>query len=176
MKRLSRQDIEAAFRALAEKLRVQNAHVELLLVGGAAMVLRYRARDSTKDVDAIVLKSDAPRHVAEIAGEIAGELGLPPDWLNEGAKGYLHGLDLGEAIFEHRHLVIRSASTAQLFAMKLSAWRDDLDIEDARLLLRSLQGGRQSIWSAVERHIIPGRELKARYAFDDLWESDHEPQ
>jgi hypothetical protein len=57
--------------------------------------------------------------------------------------------------------------------MKLSAWRDDVDIDDARVLLSSLSGGRDEVWMRVAGHVVPGRELKARYAFDDLWESQH---
>ena len=57
--------------------------------------------------------------------------------------------------------------------MKLSAWRDDLDIEDARRLLKESQGTREEVWREVEPFVVPGRELKARYALDDLWESEH---
>ena len=57
--------------------------------------------------------------------------------------------------------------------MKLSAWRDDLDVEDARRLLQECRGTREDVWREVERYVVPGRELKARYAFDDLWESEH---
>ena len=57
--------------------------------------------------------------------------------------------------------------------MKLSAWRDDVDIEDARRLLRELAGQREQIWAALEPYLVPGEELKAHYAFLDLWEADH---
>jgi len=57
--------------------------------------------------------------------------------------------------------------------MKLSAWRDDVDIEDARLLLRQMAGGRAQIWQEVEPFLVAGRELKAQYAFGDLWETTH---
>jgi hypothetical protein len=57
--------------------------------------------------------------------------------------------------------------------MKLSAWRDDVDVEDARLLLRALAGSREEIWQQAEPHLVPGRELKSRYAFEDLWEAEH---
>ena len=57
--------------------------------------------------------------------------------------------------------------------MKLSAWRDDLDIDDARLLLSKIQGDREQVWEQVEPYLVPGRELKASYAFEDLWESRH---
>jgi hypothetical protein len=57
--------------------------------------------------------------------------------------------------------------------MKLSAWRDDIDIEDARQLLQSLEGEQEEIWAAVEPYLVPGAELKAHYAFLDLWEATH---
>lgn len=61
----------------------------------------------------------------------------------------------------------------QLLAMKLSAWRDDVDIADAALLLSKMMGTRDEVWSEVTRYVVPGRELKARYAFEDLWEAAH---
>jgi hypothetical protein len=59
--------------------------------------------------------------------------------------------------------------------MKLSAWRDDLDIEDARTLLKECLGTRDDVWRHVEPHVVPGREMKALYAFEDLWASEHGP-
>lgn len=32
-------------------------------------------------------------------------------------------------------------------------------------------GSRDQIWERLEPMLLPGRELKAQYAFDDLWES-----
>ena len=54
--------------------------------------------------------------------------------------------------------------------MKLSAWRDDVDIDDARHLLQNLEGPRQQVWAKVEPYLVPGTQLKAQYAFLDLWE------
>jgi hypothetical protein len=59
--------------------------------------------------------------------------------------------------------------------MKLSAWRDDVDIADAQVLLREFSGKRAEVWSLVEPYLVPGRELKAKYAFDDLWEAERGP-
>jgi predicted nucleotidyltransferase len=70
-------------------------------------------------------------------------------------------------------LVVRALAPPQLLAMKLSAWRDDLDIEDARLLLSKIEGDRERVWEQVEPYLVPGRELKSEYAFEDLWESEH---
>ena len=57
--------------------------------------------------------------------------------------------------------------------MKLYAWRDDVDIADATRLLETLTGpgNRAEVWKHIEPFLMPGRELKAQYAFDDLWES-----
>lgn len=57
--------------------------------------------------------------------------------------------------------------------MKLSAWRDDVDIADARRLLQEMAaaGGRDVLWQKVESYLLPGDELAAQYAFQDLWES-----
>ena len=57
--------------------------------------------------------------------------------------------------------------------MKLSAWRDDVDIADARRLLTEIasSGSREEIWSLIEPYLVPGEQLKARYAFEDLWET-----
>jgi hypothetical protein len=42
-------------------------------------------------------------------------------------------------------------------------------------LRQQLGSNRAQIWQAVEPYLIPGDELKAEYAFADLWETfdDH---
>ena len=57
--------------------------------------------------------------------------------------------------------------------MKLSAWRDDVDIGDASILLQATRESltRDEVWSLLEPYLVPGRELTARFALDDLWES-----
>ena len=47
-------------------------------------------------------------------------------------------------------------SLEQLLAMKLSAWRDDVDISDARRLLREVVGGRQreEVWQKLEPYRV----------------------
>jgi len=171
--RLSRDGILRALSALSAELVRVNAHAELALAGGAALVLLYGARESTKDVDAFVLDASSHSDLTSAARRISAALNLPEDWLNDAAKGFVNGISLGETVFDSGALRVRAFAPNQLLAMKLSAWRDDVDVEDARLLLRSLGGSREQIWRQVEPHLVPGRELKARYAFDDLWEADH---
>ncbi len=176
MEKLSYEAIERAFRALDDELTRREISCDVVVVGGAALVLRHRAREATKDVDAVVLPESIKSDVLSAAATVAGAASLPADWLNDGAKGFLHGLDETTPVWTGTSLRVRAASDAQLLAMKLCAWRDDLDIEDARLLLSKLVGSREDVLAAVRPYFVPGRELRAQYAFDDLWESDREAQ
>lgn len=170
---LTKQEIIQALERLGELAQQQGHSIELLAMGGAAMVLMYNARPSTRDVDALILSPKKAQIVRKLAGQVAQEYDLPTDWLNDGAKGYLVGVSQGTIIFSAPGIVVKSPAIAQLLAMKLSAWRDDVDIEDARQLLRSLAGKQQQVWAAVEPYLVPGSELKAQYAFLDLWESTY---
>jgi hypothetical protein len=139
------------------------------------MVLGYRARQSTRDVDAVIIAPREARLVRMLAKQVAEERGWPDDWLNDGAKGYLVGISDGPILFSGPGIEARAPALEQLLAMKLSAWRDDLDIADARRLLQEIKGGRdqEDIWQSLEPYLVPGDELTAQYAFLDLWESLH---
>ena len=78
-------------------------------------------------------------------------------------------------MFRATGIEVRRLSIEQLLAMKLSAWRDDIDIADARRLLEELPNAYDEVWEQVARYLQPGKQLKARYAFDDLWEELHGP-
>jgi hypothetical protein len=103
-------------------------------------VVLYEARDATKDVDAFAIGSTDPAAVRQAAQRVAAALDLPENWLNDAAKGYLHGILPGKVLLDRSTLLIRALAPQQLLAMKLSAWRDDIDIADAKVLLRDLPG------------------------------------
>lgn len=168
---LSRIEINQALERLGTLAVAQNIRIELLLVGGAAMVLLYDARLSTRDLDVVILRPRESHVVRVLASQVAEELGLPSDWLNDGVKGFVTGLSNGPTVLDSPGIVVNTASVEHLLAMKLSAWRDDLDIADASRLLRELPGSREAIWERLEPYLITGLKLKAEYAFLDLWES-----
>jgi len=168
---ITRQEIIGAFERLGQLAEARGTKVELALVGGAFMVLVFEARDSTRDVDAIILAPSEAGTVRELAQIVAYERGWPDDWLNDGAKGFLVGLSHGPIVFSAPGIEVRSPAIAQLLAMKLSAWRDDVDVADARRLLQEMSGARDDVWQALEPFLVPGNELKAQYAFADLWEA-----
>lgn len=170
---LSRIEINQALERLGALAVAQDIRIELLLVGGAAMVLLYDARLSTRDLDVVILRPRASHLVRVLASQVAEEQGLPSDWLNDGVKGFVTGFSTGPTVLDAPGIVVNTASVEHLLAMKLCAWRDDLDIADATRLLLELSGSRDEIWEKLEPYLIPVLKLKAEYAFLDLWESVH---
>lgn len=171
MATITRQEIVEALERLGQLAEAGGMRIELVLVGGALMVLAFGARASTRDVDAVIIAPSRASVVHELARIVADERGWPDDWLNDGAKGFLIGVSHGPVVLNAPGIEVRSPSTAQLLAMKLSAWRDDVDIADARRLLQEISGVREEIWRALEPYLVPGNELKAQHAFEDLWEA-----
>jgi hypothetical protein len=170
---LSQQEIRKALTRLGELAQERGQKIELLAIGGAVMVLAYNARQATHDVDVVILSPKEAQIARKLAQRVAQELEWPDDWLNDGAKGFLLGISQGPIIFSATGIVVRRPEVAQLLAMKLSAWRDDVDIEDAHRLLLELTGSQDEIWHAVKPFLIPGQQLKAKYAFLDLWETTY---
>jgi hypothetical protein len=170
---LSRHDIVTALERLGQLAVADGYTLRLVIVGGAAMVLGYDARQSTQDIDALFLPPPEARVVRAWATIIARENSWPDDWLNDAAKVYLTGFSNGPVLFEAPGIEVRQPAIEQLLAMKLSAWRDDVDIADASRLLGAIGPARDraEVWQRLVPYLMPGRELKAQYAFEDLWES-----
>lgn len=169
----TREEIIQGLTRLGELAQAQGINIELTLMGGAVMVLAYQTRLSTRDVDVFIRSPREARIVRELAKRVANEHSWDEDWLNDAAKGYLVGVSEGMLLFSAPGIQAHAPALEQLLAMKLSAWRDDVDIADARRLLQELASGqdKDKIWNNVEPYLVPGDELKAQYAFLDLWES-----
>jgi hypothetical protein len=169
---LSADDIKNAFAALSADLASRDERAQIAITGGAALVLLFNARETTKDVDAFFIQPDPPR-IREAAARVARDLDLAEDWLNDAAKGYFVAISEGEVVYESTALIVQAVAIEQLLAMKLAAWRDAIDRGDAGLLLSKISGSAQEIWSRVEPFVPRSYLDKASYAFDDLWDSIH---
>jgi hypothetical protein len=95
---------------------------EVDIIDGAAMMLSFQARQSTKDVEAVF--APVPE-IREAAVRAAGERDLPPDWLSDAAKDYLapHGQFTGEYLPQFPNLRILTPTPQYLLAMKVLASR-----------------------------------------------------
>lgn len=173
MATFTEQEIRNGLQRLGELAQKKNIHIHLTAVGGVVMVLGFGARESTKDVDAVIISPGEARLVRNLAAQVAEYLNWPPDWLNDGAKGYLRGISEGPLLFSAPGIEVFAPALEQLLAMKLSAWRDEVDISDARRILQEIAPNynRDELWQAIEPYLVPGDELTAQYAFLDLWET-----
>ena len=137
------------------------------------MVLRYGARLSTKDVDAVFVEPKRTAVVRELATAVAEELGWEADWLNDGVKGYIGKAPPEDETLLHAPGVeVVSATVEQMLATKLSALRDATDRADALTLMGDLDGSKEEVWARVEQYVQVA-DLKACYAFEEIWEDLH---
>ena len=135
---MKKKDILNAFEKLNEELSRQGICGEVGVVGGAAMVLAFNARNATKDVDAIFEPSSKIRKVIKA---IADDLGLPDDWMNDAVKAFLPGEPRKKReIFKRDHLRVWVPEPEYLLAMKgISARFDTHDADDLKLLIKILK-------------------------------------
>lgn len=160
---MDRDELLAALVALGATLDARGIQGDLYLVGGAAMALAYNARRTTRDVDGVF---EPKLLMYEAAGEVAEELGLPPDWLNDAVKGFLPGPDPHEGpVFDLPGLRVQAASPQMLLALKVLAARVGEDEEDlARLAALVGLSTPGAVIDLVEGIVGPAR-LTARSHF-----------
>jgi hypothetical protein len=120
--KLTKEQILAALSRLNDLLHEKGVMGEVCIFGGAAMVLAFDARESTRDVDGIfVPKSE----VIESARQVAEEFDFDPNWLNEGVKGFVSNESeyTADGMPVFGNLRIMRPTTEYLLAMKCLASR-----------------------------------------------------
>ncbi len=166
---LTKEQINAALAALNARLAQCGLTGELCIFGGAAMVLAFNARQSTRDVDAVFVPKT---EVTQFAGEISADLNLPEDWLNDGVKGFLsaNGDHTPDQMPQFSHLRVMRPTAEYLLALKLMSARSaafDMakDREDALVLCRRL-GLRttQEAFAIIEK-FFPSSMIQPRSVF-----------
>ena len=166
---LSRPTILEAFSRLSAELAKGGVVGELNVVGGTAMVLAFNARGSTKDVDAIFEPSSEMRSAALV---VAQDLGLPPDWLNDAAKGFEQLQTV-----EWSNLRVQAPTAEYMLAMKVLAARAGIggergDSQDIAFLIRLLGLTKgDEVMEIVGRYYDPSRILpRSIYLVEEILE------
>lgn len=136
---MSDEEILKYLGLLNDRLRAENATGELAVVGGTAMVLAFKSRKSTKDIDALFHPASVIRRMAN---EIAQEHELHPGWLNDGAKGFLSPQGTHQELpLDFSNLRLLAPSAEYMLAMKCMSARvgvEQKDKDDAKFLIERL--------------------------------------
>ena len=78
----SKNNLDLCLRELAKEFRKLNGKsmpAEIILIGGASVLINYGFRDTTYDMDAIIISSSVMKQAID---RVSDKLGLPNGWLN----------------------------------------------------------------------------------------------
>jgi hypothetical protein len=132
--------------------------LEVSIYGGAALLLAYNLRESTKDIDALL----QPREAGEkLVAQVARDLDLPVDWLNSEVAQFVSPKRESKRrcaeLESATGLIVHVPSAEYLLAMKSLACRRPIggyrgDVEDLLFLIRKMEiRSLDTIQQAIDR-------------------------
>ncbi len=174
---LDQEKIESLFRRLSDRLIERGLVGEVALYGGAAMVLAHRARLSTKDIDAVFVPK---QEVYQAAYEVAEEVGMEKDWLNDAVKGFLSVKNDIVPLRDYPGLKVFVAAPEYLLAMKclsMRLGRDETDLSDVRFLMDRLGlNDAAQVLDLVSCYYPEDRiQPKTRFAIEEICQNLSQP-
>ena len=127
-KPFTKENLDGYLRELAKEFRKKNGtkmSTEIILIGGASILINYGFRETTYDMDAIINLSGVMKEAINTVGD---RLGLPVGWLNSdfvNTNSYTPKLAEYSKYYKtfSNVLQIRTISAEYLVAMKLMAGR-----------------------------------------------------
>ena len=149
---LYRENIDEYLEALARKITEAGVGKHrILIVGGAAMALKYQDGKSTVDIDICVREQN---RLYSCCQAVAMEYALPEDWIN---ADVMHSDSFSYALFENAELYrtfgdileVYVATDIDLYCMKIVSFRPK-DIQDLELLSESLRNSGITIVDIIE--------------------------
>lgn len=151
---MNKQDIEKYLHLVGQELQAQGVTLDLLLLGGAAMLIEVGNRESTQDVDTYFVSNTTA--LLKASAKVAQHEQLPDGWLNTAAAGFTYNFIKKPNMVLWRAfpgLQVYLPSLEYLFVTKVMAGRekDDLDIKALAVALR-LSTGKDAI--DLVRHYV----------------------
>lgn len=128
-KAFNRDNLDSYLKELAKEFRKINGKkmpAEIILVGGASVLINYGFRDMTNDMDAIIQASSSMK---EAINRVGDRMNLPNGWINDDfvkTKSYSHNLILHSKYYRtfSNIVSIRTVTSEYLIAMKLMSLRN----------------------------------------------------
>jgi predicted nucleotidyltransferase len=155
-------EMELALAHLGHRLKVLNQQTDIVIAGGAWMALILGSREVTKDIDAYLSPPTEP--IRRAAQEVAQELSLPPDWLNDGIKGFFFETTPHALWREFEGLRVYAVTADYMLALKVYAARL-VDCPDLQALARHLHVSALNDVLEIVQKYIPASLLTARHRY-----------
>jgi hypothetical protein len=153
---------------------------EVVLFGGAAMILHYGAERATRDVDALLLRGDI-QELRRAVREVAHNHNLPEDWMSDAGKPFA---DIFPKDFKDRlapldlslkRLRIWVLGLAELVSMKIIALREQ-DLGDLEVLISKLSEEDKRRVASIMYHVAefrPDWAQRIRYFIEERgWKTE----
>jgi predicted nucleotidyltransferase len=126
---------------------------EIVLAGGAVMVMALHARGGSRDIDAVFVKEADGIHDA--AREVARAHGFPDSWLNDHVRVFVAPDAPTVEFIDLPGLRVRMVRLDYLFYMK--AWAGDpIDQRDLRVIANALELTDERQANEIVRGFSPG--------------------
>ena len=146
-------EIKRYLQLVGDELQRRNVTGEIVMAGGAVMLLVIRNRQTTKDIDAYFATN--AQEIRDAAQVVAQREHLPDDWLNDGFKGFIYTSPPTTLWLEYPGLRVYYANPDYVLAMKAVAGRAE-DIGDIQALAAHLHlSSAQDVLAIVTRYIPP---------------------
>ena len=135
-------DKNELIKVLGELDNHLSSSFDIILIGGAAMILHFGASRTTRDVDVLILKGDTS-DLRKAIKTVAYEQKFPDEWMSDAAKGFAEIFlsdfyhRLVPLDYEFRHIRLYALGLPEQVALKIIALREQ-DLEDLELLLPRL--------------------------------------
>ena len=156
---MNKQDIEKYLELVGQELATQGLAFELLLLGGAVMVIEVGNRESTQDIDTFFWPDFAA--MAKAAAVVARREGLPDGWLNTAAAGFTYNfqkLPVKKLWKKFPGLEVYTASLEYILVSKLMASRLK-NHEDIKALATQLQISKQKDMLTLVREYVSVEDI-----------------
>ncbi len=156
----TKENLEACLKELAKefKKRGKGASAEIILVGGASVLINYGFRDASYDIDAIYSLSSVMKEAINAIGD---KHSLPNGWLNDDFKktvSYTNKIIQFSEYYKtfSNVLTVRTVCAEYLVAMKLVSGRQyKKDLSDiAGIVYEQQKAGKPLTYEMIDRAVL----------------------
>ena len=159
----SKIELEKMLFLLNEQLQENGVTGEVCIVGGAAMILAFGSRESTRDIDALVM---APAQCPDGRGTSSRNQRVFPKLAQRWSQRiFLGPIHRDEEILKFSHLRVVAPPAEYILAMKCLAARvglDEHDKEDTKFLIRHIGLRRPGAVLEIVEKYYPRERIPAK--------------